>query len=74
MRKAIENRVEFMNRVYNAGMVVDIASDGKLEIRLADGTQSLCSGTENECLAFLAGWNDCARVMSNRHGLCYGGF
>ena len=75
MREKLCNTIDFINKVYNAKINVDCdLTDGTTTIVTLDRTEVLFAGTEGECLAWLAGWQDCARVMGNRHGLVYGGF
>lgn len=74
MRKDIIETINLLNKVYDLGIAVDKAWNGLTEIRSADGRESYIIGTEKECASYLAGLEDAARIMADRHGLIYGRF
>lgn len=65
--------IDYVNRIYNPGFNVDFY-DGVYLITSLSQTLVNFSGTATECIAWLEGWQDAARLMENRHNLNYGMF
>lgn len=73
MRKDIIKQIDFINRVYDFNLNID-KWDGVTYITRDNGREIIIGGTEKECASYLAGIEDTAQWMANRHGLIYGGF
>lgn len=55
MEEKLTHKIDCLNRVYDLGLTVDSAWDGRTEIRTDDGREIVYIGTEQECLCLLHG-------------------